>query len=73
MKSSSVYWTRQVPGWGPAVPIAYGRKLAKSSAKSWQGGNGYGNGRSGPGNGYRGGGGKGGKKKEKENNNSDKI
>ena len=36
------------------------RKLAKSLAKSWQGGSGHGSGRSGPGSGCRGGGGEGG-------------
>jgi len=41
------------------------RKLAKSLAKNWQGGNGYGSGGNGPGNGYRGNKGKGKGKKGK--------
>ena len=58
-------------GWGPAVPTQIGsrqlmsssahcaRKVAKSLAKSWQGGSGHGSGGSGPGSGCRGGGGEG--------------
>ena len=40
------------------------RKLAKSLAKSWQGGSGHGSGGSGPGSGCRGGGGEGGGEEE---------
>ena len=50
LRSSSAHWALKVPGWGPAVPSALRpwqlrsssahcvRKLAKSLAKSWQGG-----------------------------------
>ena len=69
LRSSGAHWARRVPGCGPAVPSALRplqlrsssghcvRKLAKSLAKSWQGGSGYGSGGRG-GGGERGGGGR---------------
>ena len=56
LRSSGAHSTRQVPGWGPAVPSALrplqlrsssahcARKLAKSLAKSWQCGSEHGSG-----------------------------
>ena len=71
LRSSGAHWARKVPGWGPAVPSALRplqlrsssahcvRKLAKSLAKSWQGGSEHGSGCKG-GGGEAGGGGRGG-------------
>ena len=85
LRSSGAHWARKVPGWGPAVPSALRplqlrssgahcvRKLAKSLAKSWQGGSEHGSGGrggGGEGGGRGGGGGKGGEGGEE---NSDKI
>ena len=48
LRSSGAHWAGKVPGWGPAVHTELGRsqvevrKLAKSLAKSWQGGSGGG-------------------------------
>ena len=71
LRSSGAHWARKVPGWGPAVQRLRSQtlaevqqcplraKLAKSLAKSWQGGSEHGSG-------GRGGGGEGGGEGEEQ-------